>query len=424
MPFYLGGAGELEFAFVDFIGDGNVEGLAVGAAEGDVVGAVADGAGGGENEFAAAFLVKELHSVLSSTEEFAGGGAGHAVEAAFGHVVGKMSMEVGLLVFKATIGVDGVVVDHVAGEVGHVEAGVIGAESDAVWALEVGVSGFAVAGDEVDVPDFVAAGVGVIEVAMLGDDEVVGGGSAGDDLPGFTRNLVATDFVCAVRGEVESFAVRGESKAVGASGVVGEKGLGAVGGDLVEFVVSHVGEEEGAVGGDFHAFGKAVSLGDEFPIAVGDEPVFGGGLGVLEVGGDGCFAMVLPKPAQGIGKDGAGALTIVTAFIPGVVDFVARPLEGAEHGLVGEEPVAVGVVEVVGAVLEENAQGLGCGFANEGGVVATAADIDVGANGGVDAAKGVGTMPGDGEGTNGSGGGSADGAVVGVGRDIKSVFVL
>ena len=86
--------------------------------------------------------------------------------------------------------------------------------------------------------------------------------------------------------------------------------------------------------------------------------------------------------------------------------------------LVGHPPVAAVNIEIVFAVLEEDAEGLGLGFADEGRVIVTATEADVGADHGVDAAEVIGSFPGGGEGGDGSGGTAAEAAVVGVFGDV------
>jgi len=66
-----------------------------------------------------------------------------------------------------------------------------------------------------------------------------------------------------------------------------------------------------------------------------------------------------------------------------------------------------------------DAEGLGFGLADEGGVVVAAAESDVGSDHGVDAAKLVGPFPGGGEGGDGTGGAPTEGAVIGVGGDAE-----
>src|SRR5688572_25048874 len=80
--------------------------------------------------------------------------------------------------------------------------------------------------------------------------------------------------------------------------------------------------------------------------------------------------VALPQPAHDIGKDRTAVLRRVAAVSPRVVHAITGtgglpligvgvgPLEGGEHLLVGEPPTAEGVVEIVGAVLEENGERL------------------------------------------------------------------
>src|SRR6185503_8736169 len=74
-------------------------------------------------------------------------------------------------------------------------------------------------------------------------------------------------------------------------------------------------------------------------------------------------------------------------------------------------------IEVARAVLEKDADGLGLGLADEGGIARAAAEVDVGADAAVDAGEGVGPFPGHREGGNRAAAATPDGAVVaGVGE--------
>lgn len=148
-------------------------------------------------------------------------------------------------------------------------------------------------------------------------------------------------------GGVEFFAIGSEGDAIGFGGVFGEKGFLAVGGDFPEFAIGDVGEVEGAVGGEGEAFGPVVSFADDLPVFAGDEPFGGAGFCVVEVGGDGSFAVVFPEPGEGFGHDFGAFFAAVFSFVPAVGVFVTGELEGALHGLVGHPPVAAVDVEVV-----------------------------------------------------------------------------
>ena len=137
--------------------------------------------------------------------------------------------------------------------------------------------------------------------------------------------------------------------------------------------------------------------------------------------GDGRFSMVFPKPSEGLDEDFVAFLAAVAAIIPSMGVFVAGEFEGALHGLVGHPPVTAIDVEIVLTILKENTERFGFGFADEGRVVVTASKADVGADHGVDAAEVIGSFPGGGEGGDGAGGSSAEGAVIGVGGDV--IFV-
>ena len=67
--------------------------------------------------------------------------------------------------------------------------------------------------------------------------------------------------------------------------------------------------------------------------------------------------LITPEPAEGIGEEGAAVFVGVATVAEVEAVVVFGEFEGGGHLLVGEGPVAVGVVEVVGAVLEEDAEG-------------------------------------------------------------------
>ena len=86
-------------------------------------------------------------------------------------------------------------------------------------------------------------------------------------------------------------------------------------------------------------------------------------------------------------------LAVVAAVAPDVVDLVTGEGKRALHFLVGHPPVAAIDVEVVGAVLEENADRLGSYLRIERRVFVAAAQADVRADRAEHAAESVGTFP-------------------------------
>src|SRR3954471_16991027 len=114
----------------------------------------------------------------------------------------------------------------------------------------------------------------------------------------------------------------------------------------------------------------------------------------------------------------------VPAIAPDVIDVVARPgivdlvgmgvdpVQGGEHLLVGEKPIAMFVVEIGAAVLEEDADAADRALADHAGIEVAAgderltgtrrriADRSVAADLGDDVAERIGPMPGDSEGAN------------------------
>ena len=121
---------------------------------------------------------------------------------------------------------------------------------------------------------------------------------------------------------------------------------------------------------------------------------------------------IAPEPADGVGEELGAVFAVVAAVAPDVAVVVAGVGEGALQGLVGHPPIAAVDVVIVGAVLEENAEGLRLGLADEAGVAVAAAEADVGADDTEHAGKFRGAFPGGGEGGDGPAAGAADGAVV------------
>ncbi|MFO1092213.1 MAG: hypothetical protein U0992_02725 [Planctomycetaceae bacterium] len=101
-----------------------------------------------------------------------------------------------------------------------------------------------------------------------------------------------------------------------------------------------------------------------------------------------------------------------------MVDFVAGVVEGREHVLIGDPPAAAEEVEVVLAVLEEDAQRLVFGLADQGGEVVATTERDERADRADDAAELVRTLPGDVERADRSRAGAGDGTVVRVGAEL------
>ncbi len=115
-----------------------------------------------------------------------------------------------------------------------------------------------------------------------------------------------------------------------------------------------------------------------------------------------------PDPAKGIGEKHAAFLDAVAAFGGDELVIVFCEGEGFGHLLVGEPPVAVGIVEILSAVLKPNAQRAFVLLANEGGVNVSAADVGEAADVADDLAEEVGSLPRDGEGANSAGAGSTN----------------
>src|SRR5580765_4493602 len=100
------------------------------------------------------------------------------------------------------------------------------------------------------------------------------------------------------------------------------------------------------------------------------------------------------------------------AGAPFVVDLVSSELEGSFHFLVGHPPIAAEFVEIVAAVLQENANRLWLVFADQRWIIVAAAQADVSADGAKDPRKGVRPFPGCRESADSTARGTANRAVV------------
>ena len=153
------------------------------------------------------------------------------------------------------------------------------------------------------------------------------------------------------------------------------------------------------------------------PVLTGNKDFRTAFCGLGHAGFDG-FGIVMPDVLHGLRHDRGRVFAVVAALAPGVGDFVSRPLQRAVHRLVGHPPVAAVNVEVVAAVLHEDADRLWFKLADECRVLMPAAQTDVRADCADDAAERVRSFPRRGESTDGSRTGTRDRAVVRVLADV------
>lgn len=121
-----------------------------------------------------------------------------------------------------------------------------------------------------------------------------------------------------------------------------------------------------------------------------------------------------PDPAEGVGEESAAFLDAVTSVGGDEFVIVFGEGEGFGHLLVGEPPIAVGIIEVLATVLKPDAYGAFVLLPNERRISVTPTNVGEAADVADDLAEEVGPFPGYGEGTDPSGAGSTDYAVVGV----------
>ena len=205
--------------------------------------------------------------------------------------------------------------------------------------------------------------------------------------------------------------------------------LGLADSDAVDQGLGQVAEVEVALGVAAGAVGEAVAFADELPItglaAVGEdigerlvagEVVLGHRLGERRQRGT-------PEPAEGIGQDRAAVLSAVAAGAEHELEIVAHERQRAGHLLVRQRPVAVEVVQVVRAVLQEDADRFALGLADPRGVDVAAADVGEAADLREHLAELVGPFPRDGEGADRAAAHAADGALVGVVGELDGVLL-
>lgn len=136
-----------------------------------------------------------------------------------------------------------------------------------------------------------------------------------------------------------------------------------------------------------------------------------------------------PEPAHGVGEDGGAVFAVVGAFASDELVIPVGEFEGCGHVLVGDPPTAELVIDIVFAVLEEDADGAAeleelfflwgvvgfvgvfeAGLADGRRVDVAAADVGEAADVGDDFLELVGAVPGGGEGADAAAAVAADGA--------------
>src|SRR5215510_4715911 len=102
-----------------------------------------------------------------------------------------------------------------------------------------------------------------------------------------------------------------------------------------------------------------------------------------------------PEPSQGIGQQGRAVFRCVGAIPKLEAVVVVHELERRSHLLVGQWPVAVLVVQVARAVLQEDPDRFWFRLADDSRIDVPTADVCEAANGAEHLSKLVGTLPGD-----------------------------
>src|SRR5947207_8307581 len=112
-------------------------------------------------------------------------------------------------------------------------------------------------------------------------------------------------------------------------------------------------------------------------------------------------------------------LAVMAAIAPVMINVVAGEFEGGKHLLISEKPVAAVNIQIVAAVLQENADGLRLGFADQGRIVVAAAQADISPDAGEDAPESIRPLPGCGKGANTTATRTGNRAVVAVSAEVE-----
>src|SRR5690606_33083786 len=118
--------------------------------------------------------------------------------------------------------------------------------------------------------------------------------------------------------------------------------------------------------------------------------------------------IISPQPTHRVGEQCRRMPTIVTALSPDVLYVVAGEHERSLHRLVGDPPISAINVQVVLAVLHEDADRLRLILANKSRIPIGSAQTDEGADCTEHALKGVGPLPRDRKSTHGAAARSTD----------------
>src|SRR5687767_1654950 len=92
------------------------------------------------------------------------------------------------------------------------------------------------------------------------------------------------------------------------------------------------------------------------------------------------FGMIAPKPAHGIRENRAAMFAVVGAIAIFELVIVTGKFQRSRHLLIGQGPVAMGVVQVIASVLEKDSQRFAFSLPNQGRVDMSAADVGETAN--------------------------------------------
>ncbi len=267
-----------------------------------------------------------------------------------------------------------------------------------------------------DPGDLLCPGFGDVDEAVGGHGEVVRLHVGGDFFDCTGGWIDGDDAVfCALAGVQQSVWSELES----ADGFLDDFCAFSVGGaNFVHGGGLHIGEVEVPVAVGAGSVSEAEFICDDLPTFAGDELAEDGHVAfeiAFGVEGDGLVLIFAPEPFDGIGEECATVVTVVSeAFCPVEADVIAHVLESGGHEFVREGPASELVVDVAAGVGEVDPEGFLFGFADDGRVDISAADVGETADGGEHFPESVGPFPSDGEGADAAGACAADGVEVGV----------
>lgn len=233
-------------ALVDRLPCRDVESLAIGSAEGEVVGSIIAVVRPRVNDQDASAFVKDLDAKAGGDKQVSRRTDRHAVEVGMATIAGELGIKIREFVRQRTIPPDLIGKDVAPGKVGHIKQAVIRGKGDAVGVLKFGIGLTALAVSGCEVPDFSSLRIGIVNVALVVDDEIVRVCSFGNRFAFSCCGIPGADLASPCRRAVDS-PVGAERDSVGFSGISIDQFFGAIWRDFKELAGVDVGKKERAV---------------------------------------------------------------------------------------------------------------------------------------------------------------------------------